>query len=174
MGSFVIFDLIEQFGADGLRAIVDIDQSPSDFAWPDWPYGPFGLDDLRSTMIAMQEDQAGFAHEFIRMMFKTPQSSDTIDWVLAEMLEPTPTIAGSIFFDQTMRDYRDVLGKITVPTLVCEGGGDSFLSDEAAAFMLERLPSAELVVFEDSGHCPFLEESARFNDVVRSFVDSLP
>ena len=174
MGSFVIFDLVEQFGADGLRAVVDIDQSPSDFAWPDWPHGPFGLDDLRAAMIALQEDQAGFAREFIGMMFKTPPSSDTVDWILAEVLEPTPTIAGSILFDQTMRDYREMLGTVTVPTLVCEGGGDSFLSDDAAAFMLERLPSAELVVFENSGHCPFLEEAARFNDVVHGFVDSLP
>ena len=29
---------------------------------------------------------------------------------------------------------------------------------------------ARLVVFEDSGHCPFLEEPVRFNEVVDGFV----
>ncbi len=173
MGSFVIWDLIDQFGTDGIRGSVTIDQSPSDFAWPDWPFGPFGLDDLRGAMIALQEDQRGFAQEFIPMMFKRAPSPETEAWILEEVLRPTPAVAGSILFDQTMRDYRDTLGKVTVPTLLCEGGGDSFLSDEAAAFMLERLPRAELVVFTESGHCPFIEEAERFNEVVDGFIRSL-
>jgi len=173
MGSFVVWDLIEQFGLEGIRGMVDVDQSPSDFAWPDWPYGPFGLDDLRDAMVALQEDRRAFAEEFVGLMFKSPPSSETAAWVLEEMLRPTPVIAAAILFDQTMRDYRETLAEVTVPTLVCEGGGDSFLSDEAAAFMLDRLPSAELVVFEKSGHCPFLEEADRFNRVVAGFVESL-
>ena len=38
---------------------------------------------------------------------------------------------------------------------------------------LEALPNARLLVFENSGHCPFLEESKRFNKEVDQFIQSL-
>ena len=35
-------------------------------------------------------------------------------------------------------------------------------------------PDAKLVVFEESNHCPFLEEPDRFNQVVDDWIQSLP
>jgi pimeloyl-ACP methyl ester carboxylesterase len=39
--------------------------------------------------------------------------------------------------------------------------------------MLEQIPGARLELFEDSGHCPFLEETERFNQVVEEFLASV-
>jgi pimeloyl-ACP methyl ester carboxylesterase len=36
------------------------------------------------------------------------------------------------------------------------------------------MPDARLVVFGESGHCPFLEEPDRFNEVVDDWIRSLP
>jgi proline iminopeptidase len=33
----------------------------------------------------------------------------------------------------------------------------------------ERIPNSELVIFERSGHFPFIEENAPFVDAVRAF-----
>jgi pimeloyl-ACP methyl ester carboxylesterase len=33
------------------------------------------------------------------------------------------------------------------------------------------VPNARLVVFEDSGHMPFVEEQEHYLEVVRSFLD---
>jgi pimeloyl-ACP methyl ester carboxylesterase len=35
------------------------------------------------------------------------------------------------------------------------------------------VPDARFELFEDSGHCPHVEEPERFNRVLRRFVESL-
>jgi pimeloyl-ACP methyl ester carboxylesterase len=44
----------------------------------------------------------------------------------------------------------------------------------AAEEVASRTRDARLVVFGESGHCPFLEESDRFNEVVDGWIRSLP
>ena len=43
----------------------------------------------------------------------------------------------------------------------------------AGEWIRDHVPGSELVLFERSGHCPMLEEPARFNDVVERFVARL-
>lgn len=38
---------------------------------------------------------------------------------------------------------------------------------------VQRMPDARLVVFEESSHCPVLEEPDLFNKTVLEFVESL-
>jgi pimeloyl-ACP methyl ester carboxylesterase len=79
----------------------------------------------------------------------------------------------AILFDQTAQDYRDVLPGIDVPTLICWGEHDQLLPVSGAPYMRDHIPGARLEVFDDSGHCPFLEESDKFNQVVQDFLDAL-
>jgi non-heme chloroperoxidase len=41
---------------------------------------------------------------------------------------------------------------------------------QAGVFLHECLQDSELVIFEHSSHCPFLEEAEKFNQVVEAFV----
>ncbi|HKR99181.1 MAG TPA: alpha/beta hydrolase [Candidatus Dormibacteraeota bacterium] len=67
-------------------------------------------------------------------------------------------------------DIRDRLPSITAPTLVTVGR-DDWITPVAAAEEIARLiPSSRLVVFEESGHSPQLEEPERFQRVVREFL----
>lgn len=67
-------------------------------------------------------------------------------------------------------DIRDRLPSITCPTLVTVGR-DDWITPVAAAEEIARLiPNSRLVVFENSGHSPQLEEPERFQRVVREFL----
>jgi proline iminopeptidase len=67
-------------------------------------------------------------------------------------------------------DLRDRLPGIRCPTLVTVGR-DDWITPVAAAEEIARLiPTAQLVVFEHSGHSPQLEEPERFQQVVRDFL----
>jgi pimeloyl-ACP methyl ester carboxylesterase len=79
----------------------------------------------------------------------------------------------AILFDQTVQDYRDVLPTIDVPTLICWGEHDQLLPVSGAPYMRDHIRGARLEVFGDSGHCPFLEESEKFNRIVEEFLDAL-
>lgn len=50
---------------------------------------------------------------------------------------------------------------------------DTWRSVASVEYAAELVPDAEFALFEDSGHCPTLEESETFNRVLGDFVDSL-
>jgi proline iminopeptidase len=67
-------------------------------------------------------------------------------------------------------DLRDRLGEIEVPTLVLCGRRDWITPLEESELMASKIPNAELVVFDHSGHSPMMEENEAFLAAVRRFV----
>jgi pimeloyl-ACP methyl ester carboxylesterase len=172
MGAFVIWDYIQQFGTDGIAATVIVDETASDFSWPDWDHGVFDLPRLAGTMTAIQTDYTGFARSFCSGIVLRPLPEHVASSLLDDMLSVSPAVASAILFDQTIRDYRPTLGDVTVPTLLCFGG-DGAITPAAGRYLRDHLPDARLVVFEESRHCPQLEEPDRFNTVLADFMASL-
>jgi pimeloyl-ACP methyl ester carboxylesterase len=170
MGSLVIWDLIDQFGSGGVAGIVVVDQSASDFKWPDWPHGAFDLADLIHVMHEVQTDRGALVGDFAPSMFKDPPPFEEMSWIQKEVMRPPASVASAIIFDQTMRDYRPHLAKVDVPALVITGVDEKVVSLVAEELTASSMRDARLVVFEDSGDCPFLEEPVRFNEVVDGFV----
>ena len=68
----------------------------------------------------------------------------------------------------------DDLPNIDVPSL-CVGGVHDFITppEPGVVRMADRLPAAELAVFESSGHYPFIEEQDRFFGELRAFLTRL-
>jgi len=68
-------------------------------------------------------------------------------------------------------EVEDRLKNITQPVLVCTGRLDRVCSVEAAEATATGLPDAELVIFEHSGHMTFVEETERYLEIVRDFLN---
>jgi pimeloyl-ACP methyl ester carboxylesterase len=67
-------------------------------------------------------------------------------------------------------DFSDRVPQIASPTLIVWGRNDEIVP-VADAYEYQRLiPSARMVIFEDTGHVPMLERPARFNRVVEEFL----
>ena len=108
------------------------------------------------------------------MMFKEPPAQDEIDWMVDENMRIPASIASAVLFDQTMQDYRAEVSKVSVPSLVISGGAkNKLLPTEAIKFAHEKISGSRFPLYEDSSHCPFLEETERFNAEVDEFVRSL-
>ncbi len=68
----------------------------------------------------------------------------------------------------------DQLGRITVPTLVICGRDDWITPPAQAGERLHAgLPNSELVVLEESGHFPFIEEPGSCIDAIADWIDRL-
>ena len=67
-------------------------------------------------------------------------------------------------------EVEDRLKNATQPVLVCTGRMDRVCTVEAAEATAKGLPHAELVIFEESGHMTFVEETERYLQVVRDFL----
>lgn len=97
----------------------------------------------------------------------SPSHVAFIEWMLSETpsevwLNLVPTLIGL--------DVHDALPAIDVPTLVAVGDRDRLTPLHAAERIAGAIPSAELVVFEETGHVPMIEHPDEFNDHVRRFL----
>jgi pimeloyl-ACP methyl ester carboxylesterase len=67
-------------------------------------------------------------------------------------------------------DLRADLAEITIPTLILHGKKDKICSFDLAEQMKASLLNSHLVVFENSGHSLFLEETQKFNSELIKFA----
>jgi pimeloyl-ACP methyl ester carboxylesterase len=173
MGSIVTWQYLRQFGIHRLAAQVVVSQGPSDLKRADWPLGMLELGELADLCDAIQEDMADAFADFAPAMFAEPLDEAARAWVLHEILRCRPTTATSILLSQTLPDARAVLHDLALPTLLVWGRDEKLMPVAAGEWIRDQVPGSELVIFERSGHCPMLEEPARFNELLAEFVGRL-
>jgi len=111
--------------------------------------------------------------DFGAAMFAAPLDDEARARVLHEILRCRPTTATAILLSQTLPDARPVLDDLALPTLLVWGRDEKLIPLAAGEWMRDHVPRSELVVFEHSGHCPMLEEPARFNELLAAFAAGL-
>jgi pimeloyl-ACP methyl ester carboxylesterase len=80
-----------------------------------------------------------------------------------------PESLGTQLFVMAEADQRDLLPRITVPTLLVWGELDARSPLSVARQFEQAIPDTKLVVIPESGHVSNLEQPERFNDAVREF-----
>jgi pimeloyl-ACP methyl ester carboxylesterase len=69
-------------------------------------------------------------------------------------------------------DPRDLLGKISVPTLVLAGEDDPLSTPDRNRAMAEAIPGAKLQLIEDAGHFPMLEKPEEITAALREWLSA--
>jgi pimeloyl-ACP methyl ester carboxylesterase len=67
-------------------------------------------------------------------------------------------------------DLRALLPRITSPTLLVWGEHDRDVPPAAAQVIVRLIPEAQLVIFENAGHFPYLDQFDRFRLLVGRFL----
>ncbi|KDN82263.1 hydrolase [Kitasatospora cheerisanensis KCTC 2395] len=180
MGASVWWSFVDQYGTGRLRRLVLVDQPAAVAAVP-WTTGAeqrqcgaifdvAGLLELGAALAGPDGERV--REDFVRSMFGGDPDPGVLAFVLDE-IRATPAYAGvPLLFDHCAQDWRDVLDRIDVPTLVigCEG---SHVDPDSQRFVAERIPGARLHVFPADvarSHFPFLENPGAFNAVVEKFL----
>lgn len=172
MGSLVAWEYIDRFGTDRLRGFVSVEQQPLDLEREGYEHGVFDFDELVDLMELAQTDHHELGRVLIDQMFADEPAADVRQLAFDEIARVPPAVKSAILFDQSVRDYRNVLGEIDIPTLVCLGEDGALLDPAGVEYVAERTPEADLERFVESGHCPFIEEPEKFNRAVAGFVES--
>jgi pimeloyl-ACP methyl ester carboxylesterase len=81
----------------------------------------------------------------------------------APMRDKWPKIARKL-------DYSRRLKEICVPALICVGRFDPQAPVSCSEELAQSIPEARLVIFEQSGHYPFVEERQQFMQVLSDFL----
>lgn len=181
MGVSVWWSFIDQYGTDRIRTFVAVDQ-PSAVAAVPWmsaaEQAESGAIFDMAALVSLGEalngvDGIATRDAFVRGMFSGDQTDpELLAFVMAELDTVPPYVGVPLLFDHCAQDWRDVLPRITVPTLVigCDG---SHVDPSSQRYIAEQIPNASLHVFPTdvaSSHFPFLENPTEFNQVVETFL----
>jgi pimeloyl-ACP methyl ester carboxylesterase len=108
----------------------------------------------------------------------SPETLAGGDQVLAQvrlMISESPP-NGTIAAARAMRDRQDssdLLGSITLPTLILAGAEDALISADSQRRLAERISGARIEIVSRAGHLAPLEQPEAFNRIVQRFLDSL-
>lgn len=181
MGSAVAWCYLENYGAGRIARLVVVDQAPACVAREGWTdadraaYGvlfptPQAAHDLYGLLTGPDAEEQ--TRGFLGAMFTKSFGPEQFAFVVEENLKLPRTSAADLIFDHVHKDWRDVIGRITLPTLVI-GAEASIFSAESQRWIATQIPGAEvdIVPAEEGGsHFMFLENPARFNARVIAFL----
>ena len=181
MGSSVIWSYLDLFGPARLRKLVIVDQAPMAAALPGWSddekrrYGCL-LPDVQSVAGFCDEVRATSsvdgAMAIIRGMFTSAMPEADLRWIAAENLKMPRRAAADLLFDHCLNDWRDVIERTRLPSLVI-GGRKSIFSAESQEWIASVNPNATASIFgehEGGSHFMFFENPQRFNAEVAAFL----
>jgi len=120
-------------------------------------------DQVTSIRKAIDADFRGFVREFAPRLFKAKGDSPLLAWAVAQMQKTPAHVAEACFEALFAADLRPMLKKITARTAVLHGRHDDITPFAGGEEIKKGIKGAQLVVFEESGHAPFLEEPEAFN-----------
>jgi pimeloyl-ACP methyl ester carboxylesterase len=176
MGASTIWSHVDLFGTSAVRGIVTIDQTPKKSNEADWPYGVYGYraDNLGTffadgppleTGHGTPIEQRGARLERLLAAYR-PDSDDTHPSKL-------PTTALALLRDHAVQDWRDVIARLDIPSLLIAGRDSELWPREHAAAAASLNLLARAVVIEDCGHGANAEQPDVCNSGVIDFISRI-
>jgi 3-oxoadipate enol-lactonase len=95
------------------------------------------------------------------------------DWLTAHFRQATAQATYADFHAIHTYDALDRLAEVKPSALVIGGEDDLWTPPRFQRFLAEHLPSASVVMLPDTGHYPFVERAAEFNQALDAFLATL-
>ena len=122
----------------------------------------------------VRDDFGGYLRRFFTSLYPEPHSLKGIEDGIAWGQETTPEVLVEVLRQIRKDNVRDLLGKITAPTLVLHGTRDRIVPYKVGQEIAEAIPGARFVTFEGGGHGLPGREAVRVNHLIRDFVLERP
>jgi pimeloyl-ACP methyl ester carboxylesterase len=180
MGCSVIWGYWELYGRERIAKLILVDQMPMITANPIW--SPEEKSDAgalldKETLWSVTNALAGpdgvkTTEGFLTGMFTKQYSRQELAWVIDQNLKFPREYAARLLFDHATNDWRDVIPRIDVPTLVV-GGKESLVPWKSQVWIGNQIPGAHTVIFEGNeggAHFMFMENPDKFNALVKDFM----
>jgi pimeloyl-ACP methyl ester carboxylesterase len=183
MGASVLWSYLDMHGTSRLDSLIIVDQPSACVVLP-WldpaEAGQAGaiLDFAGAEQFvkAVAADNRDVRHAFLVSMLTKDIPADDLAWMAEENLRLPAPWGARLLLDHIMQDWRDVLPRIDVPTLVL-AGEVSHVAPASQAWTAEHITGAELRTFtrlEGGAHFPFFQHPEAFCRVLTEFVAKHP
>jgi len=138
----------------------------------DFPYGLWTKEDVNNLIALNSTDRPQLLANFGQIF---GASSSSVSPGIAQWLGTINLQASPYAMQEGLKTLRDSdlrpdLAKINIPTLILHGRQDHICSYDLAEQMHSLIKGSTLIPFEKSGHALFVEERAKFNEALLTFV----
>ena len=166
LGVLEILDFVARTSLPPPRGLVLIDNSIGEGPAPK-PVGP----STRAKSLSNPKTRERYLTDFCHGIFDTPPPADIAHAVLASALRvPTP-VALELLNQPYPRTYwREIVSAQTVPILYAIRPRFAI---QGEALLAKKAASAQVVIFENSGHALFVDDAPRFNQHLRDFAQTV-
>ena len=102
-----------------------------------------------------------------------PKKAEPFRSDFAAMSASVVAFVGATKSERTVFDVRAELKHVTAPALIVVGEDDFVCSPESATILHLALPNSKLLLIEDAGHFPWMEQPEVFNARVPEFLATM-
>lgn len=168
LGGAVAVAAAAQLGSTCRGLVLTCAATPAYLQKPDYPHG--GTEDaFVATLAGLAVDRVNFLAALSKGVCSRPVSTDVQNWLWAIFLEASPHAAQTLA-ELGPLDQRPLLASLDLPILNFLGGKDAIMDPGVSRTVKEFNARTRTVEFDDAGHAPFIEETARYNDELLAFV----
>jgi non-heme chloroperoxidase len=158
-----IASYVDQFGTSSLAGVVLVDGIAGGIQ-------PESFMRYLTFLDQMQAERDKKTGEFVRSMFRKPQSEDYLQRLTKASLETPTDSAIALTVSGFTTDNRPALTKINKPTLIVTSKG-SF--GQLYQDMQKSIAGSMLETFDDAGHALFVDDADKFNGLLEDFLVDL-
>lgn len=157
---------------DLFAALVLVGGSPRYIDEPGW-VGGFSEEDVESVLRGIESDFAGFVAGLAPMAMGNADRPELATELHDSMLHLRHDIALQFARAIFLGDHREVLPRITTPTLVVQASEDPMVPEATARQLHAAIPGSTYVGLAATGHYPHLSGPAETVAAIRTFLETL-
>lgn len=165
MGASTIWAYYDLFGAERIRAVVTIDQTPKMINEDGWEHGFYGLTrENAGTFFDRGIPDTGHGRR------NRTEGISRVAASLGEMPrfnDPTTPERRALLHDHSQQDWRDVIARMEIPSLLLAGAQSQLWPAEHA---VTANPRARTVTLDDCGHAANLDQPEATNEAILEFL----
>ena len=169
LGGAVVVEAARNLGDTCAGLVLTCGATPAFLQKPDYPHG--GTEEaLAGTLAAMNADRINFLAVLSQGICATEISQEQIHWMWRIFTEASP-MAAQTLGELGPLDQREILAQLSMPILSFVGAHDAVMDPAVCRSVKDINPAARLVEMADSGHAPFIDETAKYNSKLVTFCN---
>jgi non-heme chloroperoxidase len=173
MGASTIWAYYDLFGADRLRGVVTVDQTPKMVNDEVWPHGFYGLTrDNLGTFFENGVPDTGRGMPVTESVQRLGRLIEALGRV-SLMSDPRAPETWPLLQDHAEQDWRDVVARVAVPSLFIAGRESQLWPCEHATAAAAMNSRASALILENSGHAVNIDQPDLVNEALLKFLAGL-
>ena len=136
---------------------------------PDY-IGGFEKDDIDGLLDLMDKNYLGWASFLAPMVMQNPDEPEHTAELEESFCSTDPVTARDFAKATFLSDYRHILPKVHVPSLILQCSEDVIAPLEVGDYMKQNMPVSELRRMAATGHCPHVSHPKETIELIRDYL----